>query len=61
MLNAIKAEKADFVPNYKIKCEICDCLPTVNVKEFETGEVSKLNLCGVCVWGEAALIDPYKW
>lgn len=53
-------QDAEFRPNYKFKCQNCGQTPTVDV--YVDGKLEYLSeLCGCCMWGEAACIDPENW
>lgn len=49
------------VPDYNQECENCGQTPVVTI-ENEKGEVvENLKMCGPCIFGEAACIDPEEW
>ena len=51
-----------FVPDYKKKCENCGATPVVVGVYADTGKVyNRWEMCGVCTWGEARLLDPDEW
>lgn len=52
---------AQYLPNYDRPCQNCGQTPTVDLKPVAGGEVSHLDLCGPCCFGEAACIDPENW
>ncbi|MBU6232553.1 hypothetical protein KGP36_08055 [Patescibacteria group bacterium] len=55
-----EVQQAEFRPNYRIKCQNCGQVPTVDV--YVNGKLeTRTELCGVCTWGEAACIDPEEW
>lgn len=51
---------AEYVPNWKGRCEACGHSPTVDV--FTLGKLAlRTSLCGVCTWGSTADADPARW
>lgn len=53
-------EIEEFTPDYDTPCEVCDQTPTVDMTR--AGRIIiKSNLCGPCMFGEAAMLDPEKW
>lgn len=49
-----------FEPDYKRYCCNCDDTPVVTgVKDGKV--VYQGEMCGVCTWGEAKMLDPRKW
>lgn len=51
---------AEYKPNYKMRCIVCDSTPTVDV--YESGKLAfSTEMCGPCTWGEADCIDPNNW
>ena len=49
-----------FYPNYRVKCELCEHLPTVTL--VPTGEPQEhKGLCGPCYFGESEAIDTSNW
>lgn len=57
----MEIERVDaFVPDYKHRCINCNAVPVVTaVKDGEV--VYQGEMCGVCTWGEAAMMDPDEW
>ena len=51
----------EYKPNYKIKCEVCGAVPTIDVYSLKGKLLHHVSLCGPCTWGEAETIDPAKW
>lgn len=51
---------AEYKPNYKTHCIVCNSTPTVDVYEGEKLAFST-EMCGPCTWGEADCIDPNNW
>jgi hypothetical protein len=62
VLGLAKLMKAIAIPNYELKCQVCNQLPTIDLKpRLEGLTVIHLRLCGVCVWGQAKMADPEEW
>jgi hypothetical protein len=61
----MKKVKASARPNYKVECENCSQVPTVEiVVVFPVGTISpaeNTGLCGPCCFGTASAIDPETW
>lgn len=56
----MKAEPAEYKPNYDIECVNCTQTPTVDV--YVKGKLaSHMGLCGPCCFGEADCLDPENW
>jgi len=55
-----KYEMTEYQPNYDNECSVCGMDHTVTIVENER-LVQDIDLCGVCTWGEAAMLDPDKW
>lgn len=49
------------VPDYTIKCCVCEQTPTVSIVDIDNNIVAETELCGPCCWGEAAMADPTEW
>lgn len=49
-----------FEPDYTNRCVVCGGMPVVTA--IKNGEVVYHGeMCGVCTWGEAAMLDPLNW
>ena len=49
-----------YEPDYKHRCEVCGADHVVTgVKDGKV--VYQGEMCGVCTWGESAMIDPEAW
>jgi hypothetical protein len=58
MTEEIKIDR--YEPNYQRQCEVCGEVPVV--EGVKDGEVVYCgDMCGVCTWGEAAMLDPGEW
>lgn len=53
--------KAEFEPDYQVKCENCDQSPTVIIVGQESENSFNSGMCGPCMFGEHECIDPDKW
>lgn len=53
-------EVTKWIPDYKHNCEVCG---TNHVVTGITDEkiVYQGTMCGVCTWGESAMLDPVNW
>ena len=50
----------EYKPDYKHQCIVCDDTPVVTgVKDGKV--VYQGEMCGVCTWGESAMLDPKEW
>lgn len=48
--------------DYQQKCISCGALPTAVLTDSKRKQILyKSHLCGVCLWGEAACINPDEW
>lgn len=58
--NADTQQVDGFYPNMKKKCMVCGAQGTVvGIKD---GMICcDMDMCGVCCWGEAAMLDPASW
>lgn len=49
-----------FEPDYDEECDVCGQSPTVTaVKDGQV--IHSTGMCGVCTWGESAMLDPAQW
>ncbi len=49
-----------WVPDYTCECSVCGQKPVVTGVKNDT-VVYQGDMCGVCTWGEAAMLDPEAW
>ena len=50
-----------FEPDYKKKCEACGQKPSVTTVNDTGAVIDNWNLCGPCMFGTAAALDPDWW
>ena len=49
-----------YEPDYTCECDCCGSTPCVTgVKDGKV--VLQTDMCGVCTWGEAAMLNPTEW
>ena len=53
-------KKGRYDPDYITKCQNCDATPTVVYVEPDGNRI-EYEMCGPCVFGEAACLDPEEW
>lgn len=53
--------KTHYEPDYTQKCEICEQTPVVRIVDDSANVTHDFEMCGPCVFGEAACIDPSEW
>lgn len=49
------------VPDYETECDVCGQVPTVRIVDVKGKEVTHMEMCGVCTWGDSTCIDPGNW
>lgn len=48
-------------PDYDKPCDNCGAVPTVTVVDENDNITHDFEMCGVCTFGEAAMLDPENW
>lgn len=53
--------EARAIPIWGKKCYVCGASPVVRLITASGECIYDTQMCGVCLWGEAACSDPKEW
>jgi len=50
-----------YVPDYEHECQNCGQTPVVTIVDENDEVIENFEMCGPCLFGEAACLDPKEW